>query len=414
MSNSWGKWGQLGQWARQATLKWVMGFMGLIALIGHLSVTSCSPEPPLHLYDVQELVVEVSVVNLDVEGFWETVMDLNMQMDIDTKWYYGWDEIDFETHHSPIGYTMPTAFEVRRYYTGEKPNIPHTNVVLDTLQGPHFQRWWEWGYWDMLLWNMIETHDGVQSLVIDETSSLDSVIAYTNQTMRSTRYNAPKYTHAFHAPELLFSAYKTGIEINKNLDGFVYDAERDVWVRTDTVMIRPVTYIYLTQVILKNNNGRIVGIDGNADLSGMARSTNLNTGVAGNDAVTVFFNANLKKDCDMDGKLVDIIGGRVVTFGIPGTRADAEIKRSANGRKRADEVKDKHRHYMDFTMLFNNGLDSTFVFDVTDQVREQPKGGVLSIELDVDNVPIPSRSGGSGFDAVVKDTEDGGTYEFDM
>ncbi len=55
--------------------------------------------------------------------------------------------------------------------------------------------------------------------------------------------------------------------------------------------------------------------------------------------------------------------------------------------------------------MFYNGMDSTFVFDVTDQVRERYKGGVITVELDMDTVPIPKRSGGSGFDAVVKDYE---------
>jgi hypothetical protein len=54
------------------------------------------------------------------------------------------------------------------------------------------------------------------------------------------------------------------------------------------------------------------------------------------------------------------------------------------------------------------------VFDVTEQVQKQHRGGIITVELDVDTIPIPSRSGGSGFDAVVKDTEDGGTWEFDM
>jgi hypothetical protein len=418
MSRSWGKWGKwagLTRLARLTTLKGVMGLMGLMGLIGHMGVTSCSPEPPLHLYDVQELSIEVSVVNLDLEGYWETLMDLSTQIDLDANWYYGWDEIDIQTHHSLIGYTKPDTFEVRRYYTGETPYAPHTSVIPDTLQGQHYQRWWDWGFWDMLLWNRITTHDGVQSLVLDETSSLDSVIAYTNPTMRITRFNAPAFTHAFNAPEELFSAYKKGIEINKNLDGFVYDEKRDVWVRTDSLKLRPVTYIYLTQVILHNNNGRITSIDGNADISGMARSTNLNTGIAGNDAITVYFNANLKKDCDMNGELVDIIGGRVLTFGPTGVEAKAiEEAKQAGVRKRAQTPLDKFRHYMDFTMQFNNGHDSTFVFDITDQVQKQHKGGIITIELNVDTIPIPSRSGGSGFDAVVKDTEDGGTWEFDM
>ena len=56
---------------------------------------------------------------------------------------------------------------------------------------------------------------------------------------------------------------------------------------------------------------------------------------------------------------------------------------------------------MDFTMQFNNGMDSTFVFDVTQQVRQRWKGGVINVELNMDTIPMPSRSGGSGFDAVV-------------
>ena len=59
-------------------------------------------------------------------------------------------------------------------------------------------------------------------------------------------------------------------------------------------------------------------------------------------------------------------------------------------------------------------MDSTFVFDVTEQVRRRWRGGVITVELDMDTVPMPTRKGGSAFDAVVKDFEDGGTHEFDL
>ena len=103
---------------------------------------------------------------------------------------------------------------------------------------------------------------------------------------------------------------------------------------------------------------------------------------------------------------VDIVGGRLTTFGM--------CSQTPRNIHHVDEVTDKNRHYMDVTMQFNNGMDSTFVFDVTEQVRERYKGGVITVELDMDTIPIPTRSGGSGFDAVVKDFEDGGTHEFDM
>jgi hypothetical protein len=93
------------------------------------------------------------------------------------------------------------------------------------------------------------------------------------------------------------------------------------------------------------------------------------------------------------------------TFGICGQRA--------NRIQRLQDVSDDNRHFMDVTMHFNNGLDSTFVFDVTDQVRRRWKGGVITVELDMDSVRLPTRSGGSAFDAVVLDYIEE-THEFGL
>lgn len=143
-----------------------------------------------------------------------------------------------------------------------------------------------------------------------------------------------------------------------------------------------------------------------ANLSGMAQSVLLNTGVAGNDPVAVHYNVRLKNHCDKEGEDVDIVGGRLVTFGM----CSINPNRVGRGTR---AVEDGKRHYMDVNLQFNTGVDSTFVFDVTDQVRKRYKGGVLTVELDMDTIPIPSRSGGSGFDATVIDP-DSVTYEFDM
>ena len=382
----------------------LLGLIGLMGVLG-IGFTACTPEPPLHLYDAAQATIDLPQIDLDLDVYWDYEIAFGVEYDWQAEWYYGWDELDVAMF-GEIGYTEPSAFQVRRYYTGQTPFAPHTSVVRAYIEGTHFQGLYDWGFWDVLLWNDIKTKDGVQSIIIDESTTLDSVFAYTNQTMHASRYNAPRYTHSFNMPEPLFAAYEQGIDINENLEGFVFNEERGAWVRTLKMKLLPITYIYLPQVILHNNKGRITSIDGTADLSGMARSTNVNTHVAGDDAITVYFNANMKKNCKKEGELVDIIGGRLLTFGICGSEA--------NKITRASEVNDQHRHYMDFTMQFNNGIDSTFVFDVTDQVRQRYKGGVITVELDVDTIPIPTRSGGSGFDAVVKDFEDGGTHEFEM
>ena len=387
-----------------------------------LTFTSCVRQPDLHLYDAAEMDFDIPIVDIDLEVLWDYEIGYNITYDWKAEWSYGWDAIDYDIFGN-IGYTQPKVFNMRRYYTHDIPNAPHTSVLANVLYEPHFQGKFDWGYWDILIWNEVSSPDGVVSIIFDERSSLDSVTAYTNPSMHVSRYQAPRYTNSFYAPEALFSAYDEAIEINEDLEGFVYDPIRDIYVKKLDMTMQPITYIYLTQIILHNNRGRITSADGNSNLSGMARSTNLNTGVAGEDAITIYFNTRLKKDlplipynpetasdpgasADPSAERVDIVGGRVLTFGIPNV--------AANLIKNVKDVHDKYNHYMDVTMQFSNGMDSTFVFDVTQQVRERYKGGVITIELDVDTVPIPKRSGGSGFNAVVKDTEDGGTYEFEM
>ena len=108
----------------------------------------------------------------------------------------------------------------------------------------------------------------------------------------------------------------------------------------------------------------------------------------------------------MDGEKVDVAGGKCITFGIPGINPNAITSPS--------QFEDKHPHYLGIPVVFNNGLDSTLVFDVSDQVRNLYKGGIITVELDMDTVPIPKRAGGSAFNAVVADWENGGTPIIDM
>ena len=336
--------------------------------------------------------------------YWDYETALGIDYDWQAEWYYGWDEEDRRVW-GELGYAEPTVFNVRRYYTGIEPDAPHTGVLANTVEGNHFNARYDWGFWDILVWNQIGTLDGVQSLIFDEDRSLDSVMAYTNQSMIPSRYQAPKYTRAFYEPEPLFSAYEENIDVNQDLTGFTYDKERDIWVRTLKMTLHPITYIYLTQVILHNNQNRITAIDGSSILSGMARTTTLNNGRAGDEAVAVNYGVRMKRNRPLvpyktrnqevsdTVELVDIIGGRLMTFGIPGHKA--------NNISRADEVNDRYDHYMELNMQFNNGIDSTFIFNVTDQVRRRYKGGVITVELNLDTIPIPSRKGGSGFNAVV-------------
>jgi hypothetical protein len=370
-------------------------------------MASCERQPPLHLYDSVEVDFNLPMIDLQLDVYWKYDWELTYDVKYDwrSEWYYGWDDND-RAVFGEMGYVEPNEFNLRRYYTGDVPYGPRLNVRKDKVYGKTFSGRYEWGYWDLLVWNEISTIDGVQSLRIDEDANYDSVVASTGPSMMMSRYQAPRYTRSFYEPELLFGAQCQAEAITSDLKGFIFDAERNVYFKQLNMVLQPLTYIYLTQVILHNNNGRVKSVDGSANLSGMARSVVINTGRAGNDPVTVYYKVLKKDNCDMKGERVDIIGGRLVTFGMC-NQIHSQIRDIS-------QVTDKEPHYMDVTMQFDNGMDSTLVFDVTDQVRRRYRGGVITVELNMDTVPIPSRSGGSGFDAVVKDFEDGGTHEFEM
>ncbi len=392
-------------------------------------LASCEREPMLHLHQ-EGGSIEYDLPDLDFEldVYWDYELDYGVNYDWREEWHYGNDPRLFDY----IGYTKPTSFDLRRYHTGDVPYASHTKREEDYFTGYTYHAKFDWGYWDLLIWNQIVETDDYPVLQMEE--HMDSVIFHTPQTTRpinNARGNT-RFTRSFYQPEELFAGYKRAVHISKDLEGFVYDEDRNVYVRRDKIDLHPATYIYLTQVILRNNRGRISQVHGDANLSGMARSVNISTGRAGLDAITTFYHVGMKNDITIYRKphnlpeKVDIIGGRVLTFGMCGIDG-SRVAVPTRGKNRVPDgesfgrtdsghrlysvgnqmhIDDGNRHYMDVTVSFSTGGDSTIVFDVTDQVRRRWKGGVLTVELDMDTVNIPSKGGGSGFDAEVEDYEE--------
>lgn len=316
----------------------------------------------------QNIICSVEL-NWNVYSEFSNYINYGSYSDWTTEWIYGWDETD-KMIFGELGYTTPASYNLRRYYTQATPNGPHTSVLSNSINGTSFFSVWDFGYWDILLWSK-PASDGIQNLMFNET--LESVTAYTNRSMWNDNYQQP---------EQLFAASVNAEKISETLEGFEYDPERSVWTKKLYCTLKPVTYIYLTQVILHNNSNKIIGVDGSATLSGMARATNLNTGVAGDEAVSVGYDVRYKRYmATPQGEQVDVIGGRVVTFGIPGL--------NGNKVRSASEVNDTERHYMSLNVQFSNGTEQSLTFDVTDQVRRRWKGGVITIDLDMDTIPMP-------------------------
>lgn len=371
-------------------------YKALLALPLLLMLVSCERTPMLHLHREDNVCFEITNILFDVNAIWQYEIGYDWQ----SEWSYGWDNEDILAMGN-LGYTEPTDFDIRRYYLGGESRIPHASVERFFINGNTFKSRFLYGYYDMLVWNRISTPDMVQSLVFDEASTLDSVYVSTRESTMSARYQTPAHNYAYNQPEELFAGYERDIHITDNPDDYDhYDAETKTYYKKMDMVLQPVTYIYLTQVRLHHNNGRVVGTEGVANLSGMARSVTLNTGITGKDVVSVHYFTRFKTDCviKQTSEKVDIAGGRCLTFGIP--------NQNPSRISRAEDFDDRVKHYMDVHLMFYNGMDSTMVFDISDQIRRRFKGGVITIDLDMDTIPIPQRPGGSAFEAVVKEFDE--------
>ena len=380
-------------------------FLLYLLTVGLLTV-GCERQPILHLCDHGDPDLELRWVNLDLDVVWDYSITSNWH----EEWIYGWDKEDSIIFGGGIGYREPTEFELRRYYKKDDSLASHTQVQEHYLTEPRLRASYNVGYYDVLAWNDVYTPDGVRSVIFDESTSLDYVTATTNTTMETTSYKSynvqTRSTRTYYQPEDLFSGYMQNMYISNDPSDYdYYDEATHTYYKKVDMSLMPVNYIYLTQFILHNNRGRITATDGSSHFSGLARSTTLNTGVNGVEDIVVSYYNRMKTNIQAkDGTRVDVIGGRFSTFGLPEMNPMRAARAPSNS---------KVRNYMDYHVEFSNGMDSTFVFDVTDQVRTKFRGGVITVELDMDTVKIPTTRGGSGFDAVVEDPEEV-TKEFEM
>ena len=371
----------------------------LILIMNCAVVTSCI-EHPLKL-PAEEVIVDMPTVITDIEVVW------NLDIDWQTSWHYGWDAED-ERLWGNIEYPIPTNYEVRRYYLGDVPSVPHTNVEGFTIYSNRFRRSYQFGYYDLLLWSNIDSDDGTQVVTIDETN-INEVKAATTATRGLTRFpnsvapddgdasdeetRSKAVTGLYNQPEIFYSTFPRDIFISRNKEDYdYYDEEEKCWVKQINCELTPLVYIYLVQVILVNNNGVVTGTSGNASMSAFTASTNVNTGHTYDNPAMVYFNTRYKPDMTYEGRPADIIGGKLTTYGLCDMESYIDSPDHIYNGSRTDLP-----NYLLVDLQFSNGAEKTMQFDVTDQCREQAHGGIITVVIDCGTIEVPDKpESGSG------------------
>ncbi len=276
-----------------------------------LFLGGCTIEPYLHLRKAATTNI-VLQTNITAEFLW--------QLDWQAEWDYTW-QTDL---YGPLGYSQPKGVRMH-VYTLDDQDVPKSHTVYN-FNGLEGQAEVFVGVHDLLFHN-----NDSEVLLFRSENDLSDIHAYTRVISSGLRSSLPVQTIAQKAmatkaddtgidepvtfmPDDLFVMYDPRHHITDNLDDYEYIDGR--YVLRIQGELRPETFIYLFQVKLLNNLGRVIGSMGGAALTGMAESVNMRTGFSSSETVSVPMDVYMNKEADPD-----LLGARVLTFGLPGCDA---------------------------------------------------------------------------------------------
>ncbi len=215
-------------------------------------------------------------------------------------------------------------------------------------------------------------NDDTEYIVFNDLSLLPSASATTRTRTRAS-YSMDE-AHAdertVSPPDLLYGAYRAD-----------YRAEFLPGWQELPVTLRPLTYTYLVRYEFEQGLEYVELARG--ALAGMAESVYLQDGRTGDRAATLLY------DCTLTAYGAE---ARVLSFGAPA------FPDSYYNPQRAGEA--ERSYGLQLEVRLTNGKTVSRDFDISDQMAQQPRGGVITVK-GIRITSEESASGGSSFDVTV-------------
>lgn len=365
-----------------------------VALLLTSIITGCQRKD-LYLAQHGTLNIDVSVYDIQLDLLWG--------LDWKTEWQYLWDE----SFYGPIGYTEPTGVRANVYTLDETNqrfryttrNLPKTGgkVSLTTRQS-----------YDMVFYN-----NDTEYILFSTDEANDYFYATTRSNTKAAYTRS--YDH-YNQPDQLFGTYLHDLYVTDDPDAYKmsYDEEGiPYYVFEVNATLDPYTFIYLYQVMVLNNDDdagkRITGCEG-ISVDGLAGGVDLFTRVTDSlNLVTITQEETMPMLTDRALRLPDgtettgdIFAARIMTWGIPGidplaqnaTRTEAQPQDSIGAG---------------IGLIMRNGTVYPIQRNITEQIKQRPAGGVITIVIDAAEIPDSiigeKPKPGGGFDASVDNWE---------
>ena len=224
---------------------------------------------------------------------------------------------------------------------------------------------------DLLFYN-----NDTEYIIFSRTGNGVTTRATTRTRTRAT-YLGSEYANegepTMSAPDMLYANFFEN-----------YLAEKVIEPADIEVTLQPLVFTYKVRYEFKSGLKYVAMARG--ALSGMAKEVLLNTGETSEEPATILY------DCDVTDYGVRAL---VNSFGAPAFPHPNYPTRTEN------------KHALNLEVVLRNGKMVTFDFDVTDQVKSQPHGGVIVVrDIEIDEEVAVEGSG--AFDVEV---DDWGPYE---
>ncbi len=324
--------------------------LALVAVSASL-MTSCRKEL---CYD-HDLHAQKS--HIDIHTSWEQEWERPYGFD----WKNNWNS-SFEYTYDALRPAISKGIRVNAYQGDAKRS---TNIKAEGQRVVIFS-----GKQQLLFFN-----NDTEYILIDGEDAAASASATTRTRTRASYFADHKNENTVNPPDMLYSAYYDGFEMIPQLKPLDFP-----------VTMRPLTYTYWVRYEFESGLQYVALARG--ALSGMAKSVYLHNGATPADEATLLYDAELTAYG---------ASARFMSFGVPGL-TDGNYAPAADGDGKFN---------LNLEVRLKNGKMLSYDFDVTDQVKQQPRGGVITVT----GIVVSDEDGTEGSGGFNPDVDGWGDYE---
>lgn len=365
-----------------------------VALLLTSLVTGCYRKP---LYVAQRGMLNIDVSVYDIQ------LDLLWGIDWKTEWQYLWDE----SLYGPIGYTEPAGVRANVYALNEAKERSKYTTRNFGSEGGRVNLTTKQSY-DMMFYN-----NDTEYILF----ATDDATYYYATTRSNTKASYTRSYTTYNQPDQLFGTFLQDLYVTDDPEDYTIETDEEgnyIYVYEVKAKLVPYTFIYLYQVMLLNNEDdkgkRVTGARG-ITASGLAGGVSLFDRITDSTslvAVTQDEVMPVQEDRELtlpDGTQTvgDIFAARMMTWGLPGIDPLAKVKTRTPVTQVPDSV------FLGVGLTLRNGAVYPIEYNITEQIKQRPAGGVITLTIDTSEIPDSIIGGkpqaGGGFDASVDNWE---------